>query len=135
MAENRWRFFDFLNQGGNNEIRKWLHEQGPTVRARVNALIQNLEKLDRVFVRPDKVGLLRKPPCGGEQLIELILKVDNVQYRPIGWYGPERRNVTLLLGATESGGELVPKNACSTAIARKQLVIQDRGRFCEHKFD
>ena len=75
MAENQWRFFDFLNQGGNNEIRKWLHEQGVIVRTRVDALIRNLEKLDRSFGREDGVGLLNKPPCKGEKLIELIFKV------------------------------------------------------------
>ena len=135
MAENQWRFFDFLNQAGNNEIHKWLHEQGAIVRAKVNALIRNLEKLDRAFERPDKVGLLSKPPCKGENLIELILKVNNVQYRPIGWYGPGTREVTLLFGATEKDDQFVPKNACSTAIERKKDVIRDRRRICEHRID
>ena len=134
-TENRWRFFDFLSQSGKNEIRQWLREQEPVVRTKVNALIRNLEKLDRAFKREDKVGLLNKPPCEGEHLIELRVKVNNVQYRPIGWYGPDTRQVTLLLGATEKGDELVPKRACSIAIKRKQIVIQDKGKICEHRLD
>ena len=130
-----WRFFDFLNRSGRNEFHEWLEAQGPVVKQRVNALIRNLEKLDRVFRRDDKVGLLRKPPCNGEKLIELIIKVKKVQYRPIGWYGPENREVTLLRGATEKDNELIPRGACDTAIARKKEVINDRGRICEHRFD
>ena len=52
-TENRWRFFDFLSQSGKNEIRQWLREQEPVVRTKVNALIRNLEKLDRAFKRED----------------------------------------------------------------------------------
>ena len=131
----RWRFFDFLNKSGRNVFHEWLEAQNPDVKQRVNALIRNLEKLDRAFERADKVGFLRKPPCKGEKLIELIIKVKNVQYRPIGWYGPEDREITLLLGATEKDDELIPHGACNTAIARKKEVINNRGRICEHRFD
>lgn len=130
-----WRFLDFVDRGGENQIRRWLNEQPPKVKAHINALIRNLAILDRPFTRQDKVGLLRKPPCAGEQLIELIAKIDKVQYRPIGWYGPEAREVTLLLGAIERGGELDPRNACHIAKQRKNLVKGDRGYVRDHQFD
>ena len=129
-----WRFLDFVNQRGENEIHQWLNQQGPTVKARINALIRNLEILDRAFDRPDSVGLLRKPPCKGEQLIELIAKIDKVQFRPIGWYGPEPREVTLLVGAIEKGGRFEPRNACHMAIQRKGLVKSNRRHGRDHDF-
>lgn len=104
------------------------------MRAYFNVLIRNLELLDRSFTRQDKVGLLRKPPCHGEHLIELIGRIDRIQYRPIGWYGPQPREVTLVIGAIERGGAFEPRNACRMAIERKGLVQSDRRFFCDHDF-
>lgn len=132
MLQRFWRFYDFVDRGGENHIYRWLHEQSPNVRAYFNSLILNLERLDRAFTRPDKVGLLRKAPCKKEQLIELIGKISDVQYRLIGWYGPERREVTLLIGATERDHTLVPRNACLIAIDRKHLARSGRRYIRDH---
>ena len=102
----------------------------------MNALIRHPLLLNRPFSREDKVGLLRKQGlCHGEQLIELIIKVGNVQYRPIGWYGPEDRTVTLLLGAIERGNDFEPRNACEQAVNRKRLILADRRKYTvEHDY-
>ena len=104
MPKQNWRFWNFLDTSGESAIREWLWAQGPVVRAQINVLIRDLETRVRLE-RPD-VGLLRKPPAVGEHLIELVIKINRVQYRPIGWYGPERNDVTLLVGAIERGGTL-----------------------------
>lgn len=122
-----WTFCDFRAERGENVIQAWTDGSGTPAKARLNALIRHLSILDRAFTRADKVGLLRKTgPCHGENLIELILKIDNVQYRPIGWYGPDERTVTLLVGATERGGKFDPRNACEQAVTRKRLILTDR---------
>jgi hypothetical protein len=126
-----WRFLDYVS-GDTNPIHDWLHQQGPDVWARVNALIRNLE-IRPQLERPD-VGLLRKPPCKGEGLIELILKINRVQYRPIGWYGPHKGAITLLAGAIEKGGKFEPRNVEHTAIRRKQAIIADRRHVKDHDF-
>src|SRR5262245_44111323 len=122
MPEQRlrgWRFYDFCSDG-ENEILKWSDAQGPKLKMRLNALIRSLETLDRPLARADNVGLLRKSgPCHGEHLIELIMTVNRIEYRPIGWLGPEDREITLLIGATEKDDDFVPRGACVTAKNRK----------------
>lgn len=132
MGQDGWRFYDFVNGAGENQIAEWMRAQGHDLRARMDALIRNLGILDRAFTRDDSVGLLRKPPCKGEQLIELIIKLNKVQYRPIGWYGPGPREVTLLIGAIEKGDHFEPRNAAHIAIQRKQLVQSNRRYIRDH---
>jgi hypothetical protein len=132
----RWRFLDFKTDS-QNEIRKWAIEEGPALRARLNALIRHLETLDRNLVRADNVGQLRKPgPCHGHGFIELIITIGRNQYRPIGWYGPNTGDITLLVGAKEKGHDFEPRNACVQAVNRKNLVLTAGGRYTvAHKFD
>lgn len=132
-----WRVFDFKNQRGDNEVHNWAREQGALLKARLNALIRHLEALDRpVLTRADGVGLLRKAgPCHGHKFIELTITIGKVEYRPIGWYGPGPRVITLLMGAKEKGGDLEPRNACIRAINNKKLVLTDPGRYTvDHDF-
>lgn len=133
---NGWTFYDFRNDRDENEIRRWSNGAGKPAKARLNALIRNLAVLDRAFTREDKVGLLRKDgPCKGQGFIELIVNIGNVQFRPIGWYGPDTKAVTLLVGATERDGEFNPRNSCEQALNRRQLVKTDRKRhLVEHDY-
>jgi hypothetical protein len=133
-----WRFFDFVSvrdSGNVNEIRVWSTSEGPALKARLNALIRHLGTLDRALARPDSVGLLRKPgPCYGQGFVELIITIGRVQYRPIGWYGPERRQITLLVGAREKGSDFDPRNACAQAVNRKNLVLSSGRYIVDHDF-
>jgi hypothetical protein len=131
----RWRFYDFCPEPRKNVILEWSTAQGPVFKTRLNALIRHLETLDRAFTRHDNIGLLRKDgPCKREDLIELILTVGRVEYRPIGWYGPGVREITLLVGATEKGHDFLPRGACTTAVNRKHLVMTSRSYISEHDF-
>ena len=128
-----WLFRDFVNNRGENEIHTWLHSIPPEARAHINTLINLLQVADvNVFDRAHHVGLL-----GGscEGLIELIVHVKRVQYRPIGCYGPGQRVVTLLAGAREVGNQLVPRGVCNAALAKESLVGANQRRYsCEHDF-
>ena len=90
-----WIFRDFLGPHGRNLIHDWLHRLPAAVRADINARIRHLEVTEKL-TRPH-VGKL-KGECKG--LIELRVKVDKIQYRPLACYGPERGEITLLMGAT-----------------------------------
>ncbi len=134
-APQPWRFYDFRSAPTKNEILAWSTAEGPALKMRLNALIRHLETLDRVFTRADNVGLLRKDgPCKGHGFIELIITIGRIEYRPIGWFGPDTREITLLLGATEKGNDFLPRNACVTAVNRKNLVRSSRSYIVEHDF-
>lgn len=122
-----WAFKDFVSPAGRNLIHEWL--EGLPARARINARIRLLELTDELRF-PD-VRILRGE-CRG--LFELRVKADNVQYRPLGYYGPGRGEVTLLIGAVERGGHFEPPSACRTALDRQALIADGRGSTCEHDF-
>lgn len=75
--------------------------------------------------RPD-VGQLRRECIG---LYEIVLKVDKVQHRPIGYYSG-KEEFTFVAFAIEKDGKFVPKNVCDTAFKRIELIKTD-GRVCE----
>ena len=127
---------NFKNQRGENEIHEWARKQGPLLRAHLNALVLKLAALDRQLTRADQVGLLRKKgPCHGHGFIELTIRVKGVEYRPIGWYGPDRHQITLLVGAIEKGGDFEPRNVCVTALNHKNLILTAPGRYTvDHDF-
>jgi len=60
--------------------------------------------------------------CDG--VYELILTCDNIQYRPLGCYGPGKNEFTLLVGATKKGRVWVPPDAKTTAKKMVKLIRQ-----------
>ena len=126
-----WTFLDFRDVSGNSVILEWINGI-PDVQARadIHTLIRTLELIDRPSRRDLK--RLTRGTCKG--LLELRVTTHNVQYRPLGFYGPGRAQVTLLIGATERDRKFSPSNACETAKKRLAQVAADaRGRTCEHR--
>ncbi len=78
---------------------------------------------DRPFV-----GQLRKGECKG--LFEIVLKVNNVQHRPIGYYSA-KMEFTFLAFATERDGKFDPPNVCGTAKKRIEIIREDKERVRE----
>jgi len=70
-----------------------------------------------------------------QDLFELRLLSHKVQYRPLVFYGPRRREITILIGAIEKGDDFEPREAKRIARARKSIAERDYSRTCEHQFD
>lgn len=117
-----------MTDGGRNEIHAWLSRLSPEAKAGINATIDLLEGMDQLEM-PDARKL--KGRCKG--LVELRIRIGNVQYRPLCCYGPGKRDVTILMGAIEKGGRFEPISACSTALMR-MARIEEKGRTREHDF-
>jgi hypothetical protein len=71
--------------------------------------------------------------AGWHDIYEIRVGSSGVQYRPLGCYGPDKHEFTLLVGAIEKGGKL-PRPALETAVQRRRIILADRGRTCEHRF-
>jgi hypothetical protein len=123
-----WTFKDYIADDGENVIRTWLARLPPLAKAGINTTIELLEGMDRLEMPDVKV---LKGPCRG--LMELRIRIESVQYRPLCWYGPGKGDVTLLVGAIEKGGRLEPLSACSTGLLRKAR-IEEKGRTRDHDF-
>jgi hypothetical protein len=123
-----WTFFDFVNARGENEIHRWLNS--PTMaleaKAKINARIITLQGFP---IFPEQYFSAYK---GWDNIYELRIVFGNVQYRPFGFYGPERRQFCLLVGGVEKGK--VPKSLLEIAEARRKIVIANPSQACRHNF-
>ena len=70
----------------------------------------------------------------GPELIELRIGAAGNAYRPLGFYGPERREFTIVLGAVVKGK--LPKRVLEAADDNRKVVLATgRTRICGHQFD
>jgi hypothetical protein len=115
-------FFDYVDESGENVIRAWLKQQGTKVEARFDGDIRTLEAFPPEQWRRPYVAKL-KGECAG--LIEIRRRILRVQYRLLGFYGPNDREVTLVVGAIEKDRKWVPLTACETGLRRKYEVLVD----------
>jgi Phage derived protein Gp49-like (DUF891) len=125
-----WTFFDFVtvrsDGGRTNEIHAWLNSKEVTkdAKAKINARVATLQGFP---IFPDQYFSAYK---GWPGLYELRIVCSGVQYRPFGFYGPEQKQFTILVGSTEKGK--VPKSTLKVANERRAIVIADPNRIALH---
>jgi len=124
----RWRFLDYVNARGQNEIRDWLVSLPKKAQAKIDNRILTLRAYEGPWP-PQYVSAL----TGYEGIYELRVVASGVQYRPLGFFGPGEREFTLLIGAVEKGK--LSRSVCETACRRRQEVLADRSRTREHEFN
>jgi len=124
-----WKFLDYISEAGTNHFKDWLDDLPLKERMAINTRIQYLEAVN-ILKRPD-TGMLTGN-CDG--LFEIRIKCNNVQYRPLACYGPDKKTIILLAGAIEKGGKLIPKDICKEALKRKKY-IEKEGRTYEHSYE
>lgn len=119
-----WVFKCYTNESGVDLIDEWLARQSSKVRAKY------LERVSGLLDQPQHLwnGTRSKQLHGYEKLIELRFKASDKQYRPIGWFGPEKMQFTVLIGAVEKGGSFVPKDAPEQAVNRRANVLANPER-------
>lgn len=122
-----WVFRDYLDQGGTNVIRAWLDSLPKAAKVKIDYRILLLRGIS--VWPPQYVSALK----GCDDIYELRIGSSGVEYRPLGFYGPDRKEFTIVYGAIEKGGKL-PKESYKTAKERAKVVISDRCRSCEHEF-
>lgn len=123
-----WTVKDFVNEGGTNVIHEWLHKLSKGARSRINNRLDLMRKLPQLQMPYARVRVAE-----GDGLIEIRVKAEKVQHRPLAFYGPYQGDVTLLVGAIEKNDRLMPPDACATALRRKRQAQTDPARFtCDH---
>jgi hypothetical protein len=122
-----WTFYDFLDGGGTNLIRDWLDTLPDKACAKINTRILFMQAMP---VWPEQYISALK---GWPELIELRVVSTGNQYRPLGFYGPQRRQFTIVYGAIEKGK--LPRRVLEAADERRKIVIADTSRIREHEFD
>ena len=123
-----WTIFDYLEADGSNDIRAWIDSLPIKAQVKIDVRIRFLEATPTW--PPQYISAL----VGCDGIYELRVVSGGVQYRPLGFYGPARREFTLLKGAIEKGGKLEPRDACVVAQARMVIVNGNRTRIEPHRF-
>jgi Phage derived protein Gp49-like (DUF891) len=123
----RWTFFDFLSERGENEIHRWLNSGMPkAAKAKINARIAALQGFP---IFPEQYV---SAFAGWPGLLELRIVSGGVQYRPLGYYGPGRGQFSILVGGVEKGK--LPTRLLEVANERRTIVNNDPSRVCRHDF-
>lgn len=122
-----WTIYDFAT-GGVNEIRAWIDSLPKAAQAKIDLRVRYLEA---TAVWPPQYISDRKD-CDG--IYELRIGCSGVEYRPLGFFGPSRRQFTLLLGAVEKGDQLEPRNFCTVATRRRLLINGNANYIVRHQF-
>ena len=123
-----WRLYDYRTPTNANEISEWTRTLEKEQRIKLN------HKLDMLTqVGPNLSPRLLAGPIF-RHIYKLCVK-GRVQLRPMLCKGPidNEREFTLLLGAREVGGNLVPRDAPQRAERNRTEVVNDRERRCEHE--
>jgi hypothetical protein len=125
----RWKLYDYVDERGVNSFEEWSNRLEKKELARLNS------KLDMLRTEPALPPQLLAGPLEGVPIYKLRIN-GRVALRPMLCKGPVDKDgeFTLLLGAVERDGKLVPGNAVSQAESRRQKVIANpRQRRCAHE--
>jgi hypothetical protein len=129
---NEWLFFDYIDERGTNPIEVWLMDKRAVpVKARA--------KIQRILLQLAGTALWIRPLASNLDdyvgIVEIRIRWMNTQYRLLGFRGPDQRQFTLLVPAIEQDDKFVPPTAPNVAVTRMTLVIADRSRISEHRFN
>jgi hypothetical protein len=123
-----WAIFDYLADDGADDIRIWIDSLPKKAQAKTDTLLRYLEVTE---IWPAQYLSDRKD-CEG--IYEIRIVSAGVQLRPLGYFGPRRREFTILLGAVEKGGRLEPREFCRISTRRREIVNGNRNRITPHRF-
>ena len=119
-----WGIRFFRNDRGRHQFLEEYDWQPAAVRAEFRATMNGLRDQPTIagWSRPNGFDRL-----SGEyrELGKFRFKVKNVQYRPLGFFGPGQKEYTLLAWATERDGKFDPRGIRDTALRRRVMVLSD----------
>lgn len=125
----QWLWKTYVDSRGESAITSWRKDIDIFVWTEFENNVKFLDGQPPPEWKRPYVGTLRHD-CKG--LFEIRFKVNNVQYRPIGYYSGEME-FTILFFAIEKGGQFVPPTTCKQ-IAQKRKKEIEEGRSKTNEF-
>lgn len=123
-----WTLKSYTRPDGKTIVAEWYEQQSDTVQAIFLTRLKFLRgRPNNGWDRPD-VGQLRHGKCKG--LYEIVLKMDGVQHRPLGYYSG-KLEFTIVAFATERDKQFNPPNICETAQERIAFIKKHKERVRE----
>lgn len=128
--EGGWRFMKVATGSGRDAISDWLSDvpigERKGVRAYLVATLRHLRFLPRASWKRPQFDWLSGEKHSG--IGEIRFEFRNVPYRPLGCFGPEPDQFTILIGCRKSRGrkgktKWKPPSAPDTAALRRQQLM------------
>ncbi len=125
-----WILYDYVDRRGINSFEQWSRGLEKSYLAMLNRKLKALEDETERDLLP---GLIDGPIRGYPHIYKLRVG-GRVRLRPLLCKGPADKNteLTLFMGATERDSKFDPANAPAMAEERRQEIIQDQQRRCNH---
>lgn len=116
----------FLDERDQDVIRQWMTSVKMPMKcqAKMDRWVRYLEVTRPADWSPELI----KPLKGHQGIYELRIDHRNVEYRPLGCFGPNESEFTLLVGAIEKDWKLIPSSAPETAKGRCALIKMAKER-------
>lgn len=109
----------YVTKRGIEEIHEWIINLPPRAQVAIDTRIRFLALGGNWY--PPYAAKLR----GYTSIWEIKVLSENIQYRPLGCFGPGKNVFSILIGATKKNNRFIPPNAPKTAEERKRLINQD----------
>lgn len=108
--------YDCVDTDGINIIKTWLDQLDPKTKAKLDVRLNTLEQISRSEWKMPLTEVLQGDKDG---LIAVRCLYKGIQYRLLGYDGPNRGEFTLLACCTERNDKYVPLDIGSKAFERK----------------
>lgn len=117
-----WTINCYVSSSGKNEVQEVYDDGTDDLRAELEVALDYLTVRDRSEWRRPMAAKLSR--CNTfRDFFEIRCFANNVQQRPIGYFGPGANDFTILLWAIEKGNELIPLDWCKMADRRRKKLL------------
>jgi|ERR1039457_892079 hypothetical protein len=129
-----WTIKCYVDANGQNEIQQIYKSGSADLRATLESALEYLkEQPKQDWRRPSAQKLVKNKKF--RDFYEIRFKADNVQQRPIGYFGPGVSDFTVLIWAHEKGNALKPATWHKTAVRRMEEIKDGTASVKEFKFN
>jgi hypothetical protein len=115
-----WTIKVYVDEKGICDFHEWRKQIPPKARARMRNILSFME-ITKDWTRTPYF----RPLTDYAGICEIRFIVQNIQYRPLGCYGPGEKEFTFLVGAKEVGRKFNPLSAPDTAIERRNKILKN----------
>ena len=113
-----WIFKTYCSPTGRNDVQSDIDEVNEEVREHLLTRLRYLANTPPIDWHEPQAKKLK----GVENVYEIRFKAGNLQYRPLGYFGPGEGEFTILVWAYKKQGVYTPAQAIDTAGKRRKLL-------------
>lgn len=116
-----WKIKYYLSNTQHSDVLKKYNDASAAVQAGFDVQLEYLMVRPRTEWRRPEVAKLNNK-VAYKDFFEIRFFADRVQHRPIGFFGPNEDDFTIVLWAIEKGDQLIPKSWNKISNTRREEI-------------